>query len=144
LKLDIYILCNQIEEYTFLCGGKDDKWIEQFSKKVNAVSEDPIFLKEENLFIELSRVGKGWKTHDHFDKKIQKLLHSFTNESKWAVFVNNFSEVVSNDGTAIMNVLEAFEEWKVNVRERGFEICFKEYHDRLLQTGPLPSTSKNV
>ncbi|KAE8007879.1 hypothetical protein FH972_004440 [Carpinus fangiana] len=131
-----------IEEYTFFCGGKDDKWIDQFSKKVNVVSKDPL-IEEKNIFIELSRVGKGWKTHD-FDKKIQKLLRPFKNESKWAVFVNNFSEIVSNDGTTIMNVLEAFEEWKVNVHERGFVICFKEYHDRLLQTDPLPSTSKNV
>ncbi|KAE8007878.1 hypothetical protein FH972_004439 [Carpinus fangiana] len=131
-----------IEEYTFFCGGKDDKWIEQFSKRVNVVSEDPL-IEKENIFIELSRVGKGWKTHD-FDEKIQKLLRPFKNESKWAVFVNNFSEATSNDGTTIMNVLEAFEEWKVNVHERGFEICFKQYHDRLLQIGPLPSTSKNV
>jgi hypothetical protein len=142
LKLDIYILCNQIEEYTFFCGDKDDKWIDQFSKKVNVVSADPL-IEEKNIFIEFSCVGKGWKTLD-FDEKIQKLLRPFKNESKWAVFVNNFSEVVSNDGTTIMNVLEAFEEWKVNVHERGFGICFKEYHDRLLQTGSLPSTSKNV
>ena len=135
-------MCNQIEEYTFFCGGKDDKWIEQFSKKVNVVSEDPL-IKEKNIFIEMSRVGRGWKTHD-FDKKIQKLLCPFKNETKWAVFVNNFLEVISNDGTKLMNVLEAFEEWKVNLHERGFEICFKEYHDRLLQTGPLPSTSKNA
>jgi hypothetical protein len=136
-------LCNQIKEYTFFCGGKDDKWIDQFSKKViNVVSADPL-IEEKNIFIEFSRVGKGWKTLD-FDKKIQMFLRPFKNESKWAVFVNNFSEVISNNGTTIMNVLGAFEEWKVNVRERGFETCFKEYHDRLLQIGPLPSTSKNV
>jgi hypothetical protein len=125
-------LCNQIEEYTFLCGGKDKPWIEQFSQKVNVVAEDQL-IQEVNIIIELSCVGKDRRQMD-FEEEIKELLCSFKNERRWAVFMTNFSEVISKDGTTILKVLEKFEEWKVNVRERGFQICFKEYHDRLLPT----------
>jgi DNA polymerase/3'-5' exonuclease PolX len=140
--LDVYILCNQIEEYTFLCGGKDKRWIEQFSQNVNVVVEDQL-IQEVNIIIELCCVGKGRRQRD-FDKEIQELLRSLRNKRRWAVFMTNFSEVISKDGATILQVLEAFEEWKVNVRERGFQICFKEYHDKLLPTGSQPSASRNV
>ncbi|XP_059461340.1 uncharacterized protein LOC132190381 isoform X2 [Corylus avellana] len=137
-----------IEEYTFFCGGKDNKWIEQFSKKVNVVAEDPI-TKEAYIFIELSCVGKSrkllqfWKYTETRKNEIFDFgnLLSFKNESRWAVLTKGSTRVVSDHGMTIMKVLEAFEEWKVNVRERGFEICFKEYYDKFLQSGLLPSTS---
>ena len=141
-------MCNQIEEYTFLCGGKDnDIWIEQFSEKVNVVAEDPY------ISIELSScIGKGYKQQPFWkrtkipkktesnleNQEIQKLLLSFKNESRWAVLTKWSTRVVSDQGTTILNVLEAFEEWKVNVPKKGFEICFKEYHEKFLQIGPLP------
>ncbi|XP_059460326.1 protein SIEVE ELEMENT OCCLUSION B-like [Corylus avellana] len=132
--------------------GKDNRWIEQFSQKVNVVAEDPI-TKEANISIELSCLGKGrqyfWKFpkaekktgFDPRNQEIQQLLDSFKNESRWAVLTKQSTSVVSDQGTTILKVLEAFEEWKVNVPERGFEICFKEYHDKFHQIGPLPSTS---
>jgi hypothetical protein len=81
----------------------------------------------------LSCVGKDRRQLD-FEEEIKELLRSFKNERRWAIFMTNFSEVISKDGTTILKVLEKFEEWKVNVRKRGFQICFKEYHDRLLRT----------
>jgi hypothetical protein len=154
LRLIGHILCNQIEEYTFFCGGKDKRWIEQFSEKVNVLAEDPI-TQEAYIFIELSCVGKSrkqwqfWKQYqaqkktesDPENQEFQKLLLSFKNESRWAVLTKWSTRVVSDHGTTILKVLEAFEEWKVNVPEKGFEICFKEYHDKFLKTGPQPSTS---
>jgi hypothetical protein len=59
-------------------------------------------------------------------------------ERRWAVFMTNFSEVISKDGTTIEKILEEFENWKADVRERGFQIGFEECHDRLLQTGSQP------
>ena len=148
----ICLLCNQIEEYTFLCGGKDNGWIEQFSKNVNVVAEDPI-IKEAYISIELSCIGKAgckqkpfWKRIKTQEKtksdlgngnqEIQKLLLSFKNESKWAVLTKWSTRVVSDHGTTILKVLETFGEWKVNVPNKGFEICFKEYHDKFFQIGP--------
>jgi len=142
----IYILCNQIEEYTLLYGGKDKRWIEQFSHKVEAVAEDQL-MQEVNILINFSFVGRKSKDLKELglDKEIQKLAGSFKNDSRWAVLImTNDSKVISKDGTTILQVLEAFEEWKVNVRERGFQICFEEFHDRLLQTGSQPSASRNV
>jgi hypothetical protein len=141
-------LCNQIEEYTFFCGGKDKRWIEQFSKKVNVLAEDPI-IEKARIFIELSCVGKRpkhfWerqeKIDDDVNEEIQKLLISFKNENRWAVLTKWSTRVVSDHWPTILKVLEAFEEWKVHVPEKGFEICFKEYHDKFHQTSPLPSTS---
>jgi hypothetical protein len=140
--------------YTFFCGGEDNRWIEQFSKKVNTVAEDPI-TKEAYISIELSCLGKRRK-QQHFwertktqkktefdprNQEIQQLLLSFKNESRWAVLTKWSTRVVSDHGPTILKVLEAFEEWKVHVPEKGFEICFKEYHDKFHQTSPLPSTS---
>ncbi|KAE8007861.1 hypothetical protein FH972_004423 [Carpinus fangiana] len=146
-----------IEKYEFLCGGKDNRWIEQFSEKVNVVAEDP-FIKQAYISIELSCIGKGYKQQPFWkrtktpkktesnlgNQEIQKLLLSFKNESRWAVLTKWSTRVVSDHGMTIMKVLDAFEEWRVNVPKRGFEICFKEYHDKFVQIGPQPSTSWNV
>jgi hypothetical protein len=166
-------LCNQTEKYTFLCGGKDKQWIEQFFRKVIVVAQDQL-IQLFNIVIKGCYVGKDRRQLDlgekireslhpfrmntdiqvccvekdgrlpDFGEKIQKLVHSFRKERRWAVLVTNFSEVISKDGTTIEKVLEEFGNWKVNVREIGFQICFEEYHDRLLQTGSQPSASRNV
>lgn len=142
--------------YTFHCGGKDNRWVEQFSKKVNVVAEDPI-IKEAYISIELSCVGKGYKQQRFWKRtktqktesnpqnhEIQNLLLSFKNESRWAVLTKWSTMVVSDNGATILKVLEAFEEWKVNVPERGFEICFNEYHGKLLQTNTLQSRRRTI
>jgi hypothetical protein len=115
------------------------------------VAEDPV-IKEAYISIELSCIGKGckqqpfWKRTktpkkteaDLGNQEIQKLLLSFKKESRWAVLTKWSTRVDSDHGTTILKVLEAFEEWKVNVPKKGFEICFKEYHEKFLPTGPLP------
>jgi hypothetical protein len=141
----IYILSNQIEEYTFLYGGKDKQWIEQFYHKVKAVAEDKL-IEEGNIIIEYSSVGEKSKDDKQldFDEEIQKKLRSFKNERRWAVFMTIDSEVISDDGKKIMEILTNFEVWKEKVRERSFQICFEEYRDRLVPTGSQPSASRNV
>ena len=149
---------HQIEKYEFLCGGKDNRWIEQFSEKVNVVAEDP-FIKEAYISIELSScIGRGYKQQPFWkrtktpkktesnlgNQEIQELLLSFKNESRWAVLTKWSTRVVSDHGMTIMKVLDAFEEWKVNVPKRGFEICFTEYHNKFVQIAPQPSTSRDV
>ncbi|XP_062177897.1 protein SIEVE ELEMENT OCCLUSION B-like isoform X3 [Alnus glutinosa] len=130
------------EKYTFLCGGEDKQWIEQFSRKVHVVAQDQL-VQEFKINIKVCRVGKD-RRQLGFGEKIRKLVDSFRKEKRWAVLVTNFSEVISKDGTTIEKVLEEFGNWKVNVREIGFQICFEECHDRLLPTGSQPSASRNV
>ncbi|KAK7859950.1 protein sieve element occlusion b [Quercus suber] len=125
------------------------EWIQQFTKSANVLANDPV-IKDARVSMELLCVGKSNKGEDdhsilgHFWNRIdsfffsktqresepdpvaheiQKLL-SYKNESGWAV-LSKGSRVV---------VLEKFEKWKEHVRQIGFEVCFKEYHDKLLHT----------
>ncbi|KAK7815167.1 protein sieve element occlusion b [Quercus suber] len=70
---------------------------------------------------------------DPVTHEIQKLL-SYKNESGWAVLSKGSRVLVSGHGTSFLKVLEEFEKWKEYVRQIGFEVCFKEYHDKLLHT----------
>lgn len=154
-------MLNQIKEekYIFFYGGKDKEWIQQFTKSANALANDPV-IKDARVSIELLCVGQSNKGEDdhsilgHFwnridsfffsktqrksepdpvTHEIQKLL-SYKNESGWAVLSKGSRVVVSGHGTSFLKVLEEFEKWKEYVRQTGFEVCFKEYHDKLLHT----------
>ncbi|KAL4643403.1 hypothetical protein ACB092_02G089500 [Castanea dentata] len=147
------------EKYIFFYGGKDKEWIQQFTKIANALANDPV-IKDARVSIELLCVGQSNKGEDdhsilgHFwnridsfffsktqrksepdpvTHEIQKLL-SYKNESGWAVLSKGSRVVVSGHGTSFLKVLEEFEKWKEYVRQIGFEVCFKEYHDKLLHT----------
>jgi hypothetical protein len=52
--------------------------------------------------------------------------------------------VAFGHGATVLNVLEEFEEWKEDLPKKKFEICFKEHHDKLIQTRRLPRISWNV
>uniref|UniRef100_A0A2N9EJ56 Sieve element occlusion N-terminal domain-containing protein n=1 Tax=Fagus sylvatica TaxID=28930 RepID=A0A2N9EJ56_FAGSY len=145
------------EKYIFFYGGKDKEWIQQFTKRANALANDPV-IKDARVSIELLCVGKCSKGEDdhsilgHFwnrmdsfffsktqkknepdpvTQEIQKLL-SYKNESGWAVLSKGSRVVVSGHGTSFLKVLEEFDKWKESVRQMGFEICFKEYHEKLI------------
>nr|POE60458.1 protein sieve element occlusion b [Quercus suber] len=147
------------EKYIFFYGGKDKEWIQQFTKSANVLANDPV-IKDAGVSIELLCVGKSNKGEDdhsilgHFwncidsfffsktqrksepdpvAHEILKLL-SYKNESGWAVLSKGSRVVVSGHGTSFLKVLEEFEKWKEHVRQIGFEVCFKEYHDKLLHT----------
>ncbi|CAN6547859.1 unnamed protein product [Malus baccata var. baccata] len=146
--------CIKEDTYTFFYGGKDNGWIQEFTKKATAFAKDPFF-KEAKIHIELSCVGKGSKGKDDhgilgklwsgieslfFTKvhkpdgqvcqEIQKLL-SYKNESGWAVLTKGNSVVVTGHGVSILKVVEDIDKWKDHMKERGFEFCFKSYHERV-------------
>ncbi|GLT81385.1 hypothetical protein SLA2020_527740 [Shorea laevis] len=150
------------QKYIFFYGGKDNEWIQQFTKRATVLANDAT-LKEARIAIELVCVGKGskgednlgvlgrfWtgiesifisKTHrktdaDSVTLEIQKLL-SYKNESGWAVLSKGSNVVLSGHGTTILKVVEDFEKWKEFVREKGFEFTFKEYHNRVLHTAHI-------
>lgn len=155
------ILLNQIkgEKFIFFYGGKDNEWVQHFTKRANALATDPV-IKEARISIELLCVGKGskgevdhsilghfWnridsfffsKTHrktepDPVTHEINKLL-SYKNESGWVVLCKGSSVVASGHGASILKVLEEFDKWKEHVRVKGFEVSFKHHHDKLLHT----------
>lgn len=60
------MLLNQIKDqkYIFFYGGKDNEWIQQFTKRATALANDPV-IKEARISIELLCVGKGTKGEDN-------------------------------------------------------------------------------
>jgi hypothetical protein len=138
-------LCNQIKEYTFLFGGEDKTWIKQFLKKGNVVVEDPV-LHRALISIELSYVEniRKRKRTDHWNQEITNLVLSFKNKGQWCILTKASTLVAFGHGETVLNVLEEFEEWKKHLHKKRFEICFKEHHDKLIQTRRLPQISWNV
>ena len=153
---------NQIKQgkYIFFYGGKDNEWIQQFKKKAAALANDPV-MKDTKVSIELVCVGKDskgeddhgflsdfWKgiesfffslTHkkteqDIVIQEIQKLL-SYRTESGWSVLSKGSRLVASGNGTKMLKVLEEFDKRKELVREVGFEVVFKDLHDKILPIG---------
>ncbi|XP_015888002.2 protein SIEVE ELEMENT OCCLUSION B [Ziziphus jujuba] len=144
------------DKYIFFYGGKDNDWIQQFTKRAQILVNDPIF-KEAKINIELYSVGKSskggedlgiigrfWtgieslfftKVHhqqaDPVTQEVQKLL-SYKNESGWALLSKGSTVVVSGHGFTILRVVDEFEKWKDQIKEKGFEIAFKEYHNKIL------------
>ncbi|KAL4643405.1 hypothetical protein ACB092_02G089600 [Castanea dentata] len=132
------------QKYIFFYGGKDNEWIQQFTKRATALANDPV-IKEARISIELLCVGRGTKGEDNagilgrfwtgieslfisktqrktetdaVSLEIQKLL-SYKNESGWAVLSKGSTVVLSGHGTTILKVLEDLDKWKELVREKG-------------------------
>lgn len=145
------------EKYIFFYGGKDTELIQQFTKKVTALQNEPAF-KDTKINIELFLVGKTtrggedssiigrfWngieslfvsKSHKQVDpvtQDIQKLL-AYKNESAWAVLSKGSTVITAGHGSAILKVVEDVDKWKDVVKEKGFEATFKEYHSRVTKT----------
>jgi hypothetical protein len=127
------ILFNQIkgEKFIFFYGGKDNEWVQQFTKRAKALAIDPV-IKEARISIELLCVGKGSKGEDdhsilgHFwnridsfffskahkkteedavTHEINKLL-SYKNGSGWVVLCKGSIVVARGHGASILKVLE--------------------------------------
>jgi len=133
------------KQYTFLYGGEDQTWIKHFDKKGNVVVEDPD-LHRAKISIELSYVenSRKRKRTDHWNQAITDLVLSFKNKGQWFILTKASTLVAFGHGATVLNVLEEFEEWKKDLHEKRFEICFKEHHDKLIQTrDDLPLISWN-
>ncbi|KAF7837532.1 protein SIEVE ELEMENT OCCLUSION B-like [Senna tora] len=161
------------EKYIFFYGGKEKEWIQQFTKYATALANDAV-IKEAKISIELFCVEKEdknllsrfWsgieslfvtkvhKTVDAVTQEVQKML-SYKNETGWALVSKGSSVILSGHGTTILKTVAEFEKWKEIVIKRGFEVSFKEYHDRIVRTthrcshleipnvaGKLPDTIK--
>ncbi|KAF4365764.1 hypothetical protein F8388_003433 [Cannabis sativa] len=146
------------EKYTFIYGGKDNDFIQTFTKKVTALQNDP-FIKSANINIELFCVGKTAKggedhgiltkfwegieslffTKNHKDtdpvtKEIQKLL-SYKNETAWAILAKGSAVVTSGHGSTVLKVVEDIDQLKEVIKVKGsFEVAFTEVHTTVTQT----------
>ncbi|PON53335.1 Sieve element occlusion [Trema orientale] len=145
------------DKYILFYGGKDNDWIQQFTKKATALVYDSI-IKEAKISIELFCVGKTakaeedlgtigrfWtgieslfftKAHKQVDQVTQEILKllSYKNESGWALLSKGSTVVVAGHGFTIIKVVEELEKWKEIVKEKGFELVFKEYYSKVIQS----------
>ncbi|GLT81379.1 hypothetical protein SLA2020_527680 [Shorea laevis] len=126
------------QKYIFFYGGKDNEWIQQFTKRATVLANDAT-LKEARIAIELVCVGKGSKGEDNLG-----VLGRFWTGIE-SIFISKTHRKTDAD-----SVVEDFEKWKEFVREKGFEFTFKEYHNRVLHTAhiccriDIPNTSGRI
>ncbi|XP_027366758.1 protein SIEVE ELEMENT OCCLUSION B-like [Abrus precatorius] len=140
------------QKYIFFYGGKDKEWIQQFNKYAGALANDAN-LKEAKVSIELfcvefehpNVVTRFWRgieslfvtkmhmTTNTVTKEVQKML-SYKNESGWALLAKGSTVVLTGHGTTILKTVAEFEKWKEIAIKQGFEISFREQHDKVVRT----------
>lgn len=133
-------------------GGKDKEWIQQFTKYATTLANDAI-IKEANVSIELlslesqqpNLINNFWKgveslfvtkmhkTTNTITQQVEKLL-SYKNETGWALLTKGHIVVFVGHGTTVLKTVAEFDKWKDLVTNKGFEIAFKEQHDKIAST----------
>lgn len=62
--------------------------------------------------------------------EIKKLL-SYDKEGGWAVFAKGSDIVVNGHSSAVLPTLTEYEVWKEQIEIKGFELSFKEHHEKI-------------
>ncbi|KAL1824655.1 hypothetical protein ACET3Z_011433 [Daucus carota] len=78
------------------------------------------------------------KTDDHLDplmQEIKKLL-SYDKSGSWAMLCKGSYIVTSGHAQTVLSAFLEFDSWKEFVPLRGFDVSFKEYHDKLHVANP--------
>ncbi|GMJ09393.1 Arabidopsis thaliana sieve element occlusion-related 1, sieve element occlusion b [Hibiscus trionum] len=83
----------------------------------------------ESMLFSKIQLGRA-DDQDLMMQQIKKLL-SYDRDGGWAVLSQGSNIVVNGHSTTILPTLGGYDEWKVNVAEKGFDMSFKEYHDKL-------------
>ncbi|KAE8722042.1 hypothetical protein F3Y22_tig00014444pilonHSYRG00109 [Hibiscus syriacus] len=83
----------------------------------------------ESMLFSKIQLGRA-DDQDPMMQQIKKLL-SYDRDGGWAVLSQGSNIVVNGHSTTILPTLGGYDEWKVNVAEKGFDMSFKEYHDKL-------------
>ncbi|XP_061371224.1 protein SIEVE ELEMENT OCCLUSION B-like [Gastrolobium bilobum] len=140
------------QKYIFFYGGKDKEWIQQFNKSAGALANDAT-LKEANISVELfclefehsNVINRFWrgieslfvtkmhKTTNTVTQEVQKML-SYKNETGWALLSKGSTVLLAGHGTTILKTVAEFDKWKGLVIKNGFEVSFKEQHDKVVRT----------
>ncbi|XP_028793452.1 protein SIEVE ELEMENT OCCLUSION B-like, partial [Neltuma alba] len=139
-------------KYIFFYGGKDKEWIQQFSKYGGALANDAT-IKEAKISLELfcvenesqSMISKFWgaveslfvtkmnNTTNIVTQEVQKML-SYKNEMGWALLCKGTTVLVAGHGTTILKTVAEFDKWKELVVKKGFDLGFKEHHQKVVKT----------
>ncbi|WCJ18066.1 Protein SIEVE ELEMENT OCCLUSION B [Euphorbia peplus] len=68
--------------------------------------------------------------HDPMMQEIKKLL-SYDKEGGWAVLSRGSNVVVNGHSTTVLPTLIEYDMWKEHVPVKGFDLSFKDHHDKL-------------
>ncbi|XVF57910.1 hypothetical protein PTKIN_Ptkin07bG0020500 [Pterospermum kingtungense] len=83
----------------------------------------------ESMLFSKIQLGRA-DDQDPMMQQIKKLL-SYDREGGWAVLSHGSNIVVNGHSTTVLPALGGYDEWKVYIAEKGFDLAFKEYHDKL-------------
>ncbi|XVE84073.1 hypothetical protein DITRI_Ditri16bG0139700 [Diplodiscus trichospermus] len=83
----------------------------------------------ESMLFSKIQLGRA-DDQDPMMQQIKKLL-SYDRAGGWAMLSKGSNIVVNGHSTIVLPALDGYDEWKVNIAEKGFDLAFKEYHDRL-------------
>ncbi|GMN25088.1 hypothetical protein TIFTF001_040665 [Ficus carica] len=144
------------EKIIFFIGGKDTELIQNISKKVTTLQNDPVFKDKGIEYVwvgksaqggeDSSIVAKFWggieslfvnkaKTQDIdlITKDIQKLL-AYKNESAWTVISRGSTVITTGHGSTILKVLDEVEKSKEVVKVSGIEKVIVEQQQIVTRT----------
>ncbi|KAI9119638.1 hypothetical protein K1719_009514 [Acacia pycnantha] len=135
------------DKYVFIYGGKDVSGTQRIDTLLDSIKKDPI-IKQTGTIIDhfnlsskvdqtsvsnfwdninnliLSRVQKKNHEEDPVLKDMET-LYSYKNEKTWALLSKGNKVLVLGYDPLITNVLEAFDEWSVNIEVlQGFDEAF--------------------
>ncbi|KAK8502858.1 hypothetical protein V6N13_003325 [Hibiscus sabdariffa] len=83
----------------------------------------------ESMLFSKIQLGRA-DDQDPMMQQIKKLL-SYDRSGGWAVLSRGSNIAVNGHSTTVLPALGGYDEWKVNVAEKGFDLAFKEYHDKI-------------
>ncbi|KAJ0113606.1 hypothetical protein Patl1_02887 [Pistacia atlantica] len=83
----------------------------------------------ESMLFSKIQLGRA-DDHDPMMQEIKKLL-SYDRDGGWAVLSKGSQVVVNGHGTTIVPALLEYDIWKENVPVKGFDVSFKEHHQKL-------------
>lgn len=63
-------------------------------------------------------------------REIKKLL-SYDKEGGWAVLCKGSNIVVNGHSTTVLPALLEYDIWKEHIKVKGFDLSFKDHHDKL-------------
>lgn len=144
------------EKIIFFIGGKDTELIQNISKKVTTLRNDPVFKDKGIEYVWVGKspqggedsgiVAKFWggieslfvnkakmQDIDLITKDIQKLL-AYKNESAWTVISRGSTVITTGHGSTILKVLDEVEKSKEVVKVSGIEKVIVEQQQIVTRT----------
>jgi len=139
------------DRYIFIYGGKDPKWIHDFTKAIEGFKKHQT-IKNVDIDIDFHQLGKNdptkipyfWMGIDgrkqnkpcqttidcDIQKAVKDLLCLKQDPFGWVLLSKGHHVTVSGHGQPMYETVVDFEKWKNNVGEKeSFDVAFREYYD---------------